>query len=217
MKILIFGASGMVGAAVLKVCLQVPMVDEVRAVTRRPLAQTHAKLRNFVHKNFLDYSGIEQAFRGMDACLFCLGISVMQVSKEEYRTITHGYTLAAAQTFKAQSPGAAFHYISGKGTDAKSRMFWAQVKARTEAELVELTEACCWRPAFIDAEPSGNTPKLYAVLRPLGVLLRPFASIYVRGDDLGKAMLQATVEKTRRRVIENREIREIAGRWNRGS
>jgi hypothetical protein len=91
-------------------------------------------------------------------------------------------------------------------------MFWAQVKAQTEAELMELVEACCWRPAFIDAEPSRGTPKLYAVLRPLGGLLRPFESMYVRGDDLGKAMLQATVEKMRRRIIENWEIREIAGR-----
>lgn len=212
MKILIFGATGMVGAAVLKVCLQAPMVDEVRAVARRPLEVADAKLRTFVHKNFLDYSTIEDAFRGLDACLFCLGVSVMQVSKEEYRTITYGYILAAAQTFKAHSPGAAFHYISGRGTDAKSRMFWAQVKARTEAELIEAVEACCWRPAFIDADPSKSTPKLYAVLRPLGALLRPFANMYVRGDDLGKAMLQATAEKMRRRIIENREIREIAAR-----
>lgn len=200
----------MVGAAVLKACLQGPIVDEVRAVTRRPMAQTNAKLRSFVHKDFLDYSAMEDAFRGLDACLFCLGVSVMQVSKEQYRTLTHGYTLAAAQTFKAQSPGAAFHYISGRGTDANSRMFWSQVKAQTEAELMELVEACCWRPAFIDAEPSRSTPKLYAVLLPLGALLSPFADMYVRGDDLGKAMLRATTEKMRRRIIENSEIREIA-------
>lgn len=204
----------MAGAAVLKVCLQAPIVDEVRAVTRRPLTQTHAKLRTVIHNNFLDYSAVQDAFRGLDACLFCLGISVMQVSKEEYRTLTHGYTLAAAQMFKAQSAGAAFHYISGRGTDAKSRMFWAQVKAQTEAELMELVEACCWRPAFIDAEPSRNTPKLYAVLLPLGALLKPLTSMYVRGDDLGKAMLQATAEQMRRRIIENSQIREIAKQYS---
>ena len=212
MKILIFGATGSAGAAVLEACLAASIAEEVRAIVRRPLMHTSPKLRTFVHKEFLDYATVEEAFRSVDACLFCLGISSMQVSKEDYRTISYSYPLAAANMFKTKSPGAAFHYISGAGTGPDSRQLWARVKAQTEHDLVELVDADCWRPAFIDAKPSGNLPKIYALIQPLGRLFKPFPSLYVHGHDIGRAMLQATVEKLRRRIIENAEIRQIAAR-----
>lgn len=212
MKILLFGATGSVGAAVLDACLNASIVDEVRAITRRPLMNTSPKLRPYMHKDLLNYATVEEAFLSVDACLFCLGISAMQVSKEEYRTITYSYTLAAANMFKAKSPGAAFHYISGAGTRADSRQFWARVKAQTEQDLINLVDADCWRPAFIDAKPSLSMPKLYALFYPLGRLFKPFPNLYIHGRDLGRAMLQATVENQRRRIIENAEIRQIAAR-----
>jgi hypothetical protein len=212
MKILLFGATGSAGAAVLEACLAASIVEEVRAIVRRPLMHTSPKLRAFVHKDFLDYATVEEAFRSIDACLFCLGISSMQVSKEEYRTISYSYPLAAANMFKTKSPGAAFHYISGAGTGPERRQLWARVKAQTEHDLIELVDADCWRPAFIDAKPSGNLPKIYELIQPLGRLFKPFPSLYVHGHDIGRAMLQATVEKLRRRTIENAEIRQIATR-----
>jgi len=212
MKILLFGATGSAGHSVLEACLAASVVDEVRAIVRRPLAKSHPKLRTIVHANFLDYSTIEDAFRSVDACLFCLGISVTQVSKDEYRKITHDFTLAAAATLKAQSPGAAFHYISGQGTSPTSRMFWSQVKAQTERELIDLMSGNAWRPAFIDAKPSAGIPKMFAAFFPLFRLLKPFPSLYIHGHDLGRAMVQATVENTRGHIFENAEIREIAAR-----
>jgi len=214
MKILLFGATGSAGAAVLESCLSASIVDEVRAITRRPLMHTNPKLRTFVHKDFLDYSTVQEAYRSLDACLFCLGVSATQVSKEDYRKITFSYTLAAAHMFKAQCPGAAFHYISGQGTEPASRMFWSQVKAQVELDLIKLVEANCWRPAFIDAKPSSSLPKIYALFHPVGRLLKPFPRLYIHGHDLGRAMLQATVEKLRSRIIENAEIRQIAARAN---
>lgn len=213
MKILLFGATGSAGAAVLDACVGAAVVEEVRAIVRRPLMHTSPKLRTFVHKDFLDYSTLEDAFRAVDACFFCLGISATQVPQEEYRTITYSYTLAAANMFKAKSPGAAFHYISGQGTKAGSRMFWARVKAQAEHDLMELVQAVCWRPAFIDAKPSAGQPKIYGLIQPVGrLLLKPFPKLYIQGNDLGRAMVQATVEKLRGRIIENAEIREIAAR-----
>jgi uncharacterized protein YbjT (DUF2867 family) len=213
MNILLFGASGTAGGAVLQACLDTPVVNEVRAIVRRPLGQTDAKLWEIVHADFLDYAAVTEAFRGIDACLFCLGISVTQVSKEDFVKISHDYAIAAARILMAESPGAAFHYISGAGTRAESTTFWSKVKGETENELMELAGADCWRPAFIDAEPSATLPKMYAVLRPALRLLKPFKSLYVEGEDLGRAMLQATREQLRRRVIENKEIRELAGRF----
>jgi hypothetical protein len=212
MKILLFGATGSAGAAVLDACLNASIVDEVRAITRRPLMNTNSKLRTYVHKDFLNYATVEEAFRSIDACLFCLGISSTQVSQEEYRTISYSYPLAAANMFKAQCPGEAFHYISGQGTSADSRMAWARVKAQAEQDLINLVDANCWRPAFIDAKPSSSAPKIYGAIFPLFRLLKPFPSLYVQGRDLGRAMLQASVENLRRRIIENPEIRQIAAR-----
>src|SRR5271169_2321297 len=150
MKIILFGASGSAGGAVLAACLSTPLIREVRTIVRRPLANTNPKLRTFLHSAFLDYSPVVEAFDSVDACLFCLGISVTQVSKDEYRKITHDYTLAAARTLQTRSPRAAFHYISGQGTSPGGRMFWSRVKAQTELELIDLVGADCWRPAFID-------------------------------------------------------------------
>ena len=212
MKILLFGATGSVGNAALEACLAVSVVDEVCAITRRPMISTGSKLRTYVHKDFLNYATVEEAFRNVDACLYCLGISATQVSKEDYRTITYSYAVAAANMLKRYSPNAAFHYISGKGTNASSRMLWARVKAQTERDLMELVDADCWRPALIDAPPSASLPKLYALVYPVGRLLKPFPSLYVHGHDLTRAMLQATREGLRRRIFENPEIRQLAER-----
>jgi hypothetical protein len=155
MKILVFGASGSAGGAVLAACLSTPLVQEVRAIARR----------------------------------------------------------SAARTLQTRSPRSAFHYISGQGTSPGSRMFWSGVKPQTELELIDLVGADCWRPAFIDASPSPSLPKIYSVVFPAMRLLKPFRRLYVAGDDLGYAMLQATTEKLRARIIENPEIRDLAARF----
>jgi uncharacterized protein YbjT (DUF2867 family) len=218
MKALVFGATGSAGGSVLRVCLSAPRVEEVRVVTRRPLKVAHDKLRGFVHEDFVDYEASAEAFAGVDACFFCLGISVTQVSGEtEYRRITHDFAVAAARMLQLRSPGAAFHFISGQGARLDSRMMWARVKAETERDLMGLMDAVCWRPAFIDGEASESGPRAYQMVRPLFRLLRGFRSLYVSGEDLGRAMLQATVEGTCGRIVENAEIREMAARWGVGS
>ena len=210
MKVLIFGASGSAGGSVLRACFSSAAVKEIRAITRRSLRFTHKKLRVFVHNDYLDYAPVEEAFMDVDACLFCLGISATQVSEGEYRRITHDFALAAARTLRVHSSTAAFHFISGKGTSMNSRFMWARVKAETERDLMALENTVCWRPAFIDGESSNSSPRLYQALRPLFRLLKPFRSPYVNGQDLGRAMLKATLENVRGRVIENAEIRDLA-------
>lgn len=215
MKVLIFGATGLAGGSILKACLAAPVVDEVRVIIRRPVGLQDNKLREFIHNDFLNYSGLSHAFAGTDACLFCLGVSVMQVSDErEYRRITRDFTLAAARELKKMSPDTTFHYISGQGTRLDSRMMWARVKSQTEQELIGMMNAVGWRPAMIGGEPSTGSPKLLKVLHPALKLLKPFRSLYVEGLDLGRAMIQATMENISKRIIENREIREIAERYD---
>jgi uncharacterized protein YbjT (DUF2867 family) len=212
-KVLLFGATGSAGGSVLRVCLAAPAVEEVRAIVRRPLSLTHDKLRVFVHGDYLDYGPVEEAFQGVDACFYCLGISVSQVSgEEEYRRITHDFALAAARTLKSSSPGAVFHFLSGQGAALDSRMMWARVKAETERDLGNVIDSVCWRPAFIDGADSRSQPRIYQAMRPLFRVLSPLRGLYVTGEDIGRAMLQATAEGLRGRTIENREIRDRADR-----
>jgi uncharacterized protein YbjT (DUF2867 family) len=214
MKILIFGATGSAGGSVLRACLSSPNVDEVRAIARRPPDLADSKLRAIVHDDYLDYTQVESAFAGVDACLFCLGISATQVSGEaEYRKITHDFALAAACTLRAQSPSAVFHFVSGQGASLTSRFMWARVKAETERDLMAEVDAVCWRPAAIDGVPSRSEPRLFKIARPvLRVLLSPFRGLYVKGEDIGRAMLRATADGLRGRIVENAEIRDIADR-----
>jgi len=213
MKVLVFGATGSAGGSVLRASLAAADVTEVCAIARRPLGIEHARLRGFVHKDFLDYTTVTDAFVGTTACFFCLGISATQVANEqEYRTITHDYALAAAHALLRYSPGAVFHFLSGQGAGAGSRFMWARVKGETENDLIDVANAVCWRPAFIDGEASANAPWLYQAMRPAArVFLRPFRDVYVAGEDIGRAMLAATRAGLRARVIGNREIRELAG------
>jgi uncharacterized protein YbjT (DUF2867 family) len=218
MKVLVFGATGSAGGSVLRVCLAAAGVEEVRAIVRRPLQLTNEKLKVFVHGDYLDYGPVEAAFQGVDACFDCLGISVSQVSgEEEYRRITHDFALAAARTLKTNSPGAVFHFLSGQGAALDSRMMWARVKAETERDLGNVIDSVCWRPAFIDGADSPSQPRIYQALRPVFRILSPFRGLYVTGEDIGRAMLQAAEENMRGRTIENREIRDRADRWVRST
>jgi len=205
MNVLVFGATGSAGGSVLEACLGAASVREVRSITRRAIESESPKLRPYVHSDFVNYDTVQDAFRDLDACFFCLGVSVTQVPDEaEYRRITVDYAVAAAGALQRDSPSALFHFLSGAGTRVDGRYMWARVKG----------QAVCWRPAFIDGAVSSTGVWYNGALRPLFRLLKPFKSMYVSGDDLGRAMLQATREGMTRRVIENAEIRELAARWN---
>jgi hypothetical protein len=139
---------------------------------------------------------------------------VSQVSGEaEYRRITYDFPIAAAQMLKRHSPDAVFHYLSGAGAGLESRMMWARVKAEAELELMTSFGAVCWRPGSIDGATSDNAPWLYQTMRPLTRLFSPFRRFYVHGEDIGRAMVLATKEGMRARIIGNREIRDMADRY----
>jgi uncharacterized protein YbjT (DUF2867 family) len=213
LKILIFGPTGSAGGSILRVCLSSPLVDEVRAIARKQLAQDSPKLQLFIHDDFTNYEKARQAFQNVDACFFALGVSATQVSEEsEYRRITRDFAVAAAQELRNQSPKAAFHFISGRGTNLNSRFMWARVKAEAERDLITNFEAICWRPAAIDGEPASNPYLLYRIGQVLMPLMKPFRSLYVTGQDIGRAMLYATTQNFRGRIIENTEIRDLADR-----
>ena len=216
MNLLVFGASGTAGSGVLRACLRHPAVRDVRTIARNPVTISDSRLQVILHDDYTDYTRVAPAFQGVDACLWCLGISVQQVSGEaEYRRITHDFAVAAARTLVAESPGAVMHFISGQGASVSSRFMWARVKAETEQDLARIGPTMCWRPAFIDGGAFHRGPALYRMLRPLFRPLRFLRSIYVSSEDIGWAMLQAVQDGMRGATVDNGGIRDLADRARR--
>jgi uncharacterized protein YbjT (DUF2867 family) len=209
---LLFGATGLAGSGVLRACLAAPAVTEMRVVVRRSTGVRDPKLREILHQDYLDYSKIADVFTGVDACFFCLGISVTQVPNEaDYRRIHQQFPLAAARMLRSTSPVAHFHYLSGGRAALNSWWMWARVKAEAERDLIAAVDATCWRPAMIDGTPVAPMPKLAEMMRPvLRAVLKQFRSMYIVSDDIGRAMLQATQQNLRGRIFENAEIRDLA-------
>ncbi|HEY6066144.1 MAG TPA: NAD(P)H-binding protein, partial [Thermoanaerobaculia bacterium] len=201
MKVILFGATGMVGQGVLRECLLDDEVERVLAIVRSPTGQRHGKLEERVHADFFDFSAIAPTLSGYDACFFCLGVSSAGMKEADYRRVTYDITLAAANTLVGRNPAMTFIYVSGAGTDStgRSRTMWARVKGRTENALLELPfrRAYMFRPAFIEPGP-GITSKtrsyrvLYAVLAPLFPVLRAlFPRFVTTTEEVGRAMLEA--------------------------
>lgn len=205
----VFGSSGTAGAGAVEACLADPRVSEVRAVTRRPLALSHAKLREITCSDFGVLTAITHHLAGVESCLFCLGTSVRNVKGgDEYRTIHVTYALAAARSLLAQSPEASFLYVSGGGTNRNSRWMWARVKAEAEDRLTELglSRHANVRPGGI--LPTTPTGASRWVLAPL---LRVIPPLGIRAFDLGRAMLRLGLDRSWRgsRTLENGELRAL--------
>ncbi|QSQ26538.1 NAD-dependent epimerase/dehydratase family protein [Pyxidicoccus parkwayensis] len=216
MKVILFGATGMVGQGVLRECLLAPDVEEVLAVGRRATGQQHEKLRELVHENLSDYSSVEDRLTGYDACFFCLGVSSAGMSEADYRRVTYDLALAAARTLVKLNPGMTFVFVSGSGTDStgKSRSMWARVKGETENALLQLPfkAAYMFRPAYIHPM-HGVTSRTrlyragYAVMGPLYPVLKALIPKYVTtSEQVGRAMLHVVRHGAPKRVLENADI-----------
>jgi len=219
-NVIIFGASGMVGQGVLRECLLAPSVERVLVVGRAPLGARHDKVRDIVHTDFADFSGIEGELSGYDACFYCLGVSSAGMSEPAYTRVTFDFTLAAAKTLAKQNPAMTFVYVSGAGTDSSEagRSMWARVKGKTENALLRLPfrRAFMFRPAFIQPMHGiVSKTRLYRVayvaVGPLYPLLKALApGVVSTTENVGKAMLQAVLSAAPSGVVENREINALA-------
>lgn len=216
MKIILFGATGMIGQGVLREALLDPTVESVLAVVRSPTGRTDAKLRELLHDDFYDYTRIAGQLAGYDACLFCLGVSSAGMKEPAYHRVTYDLTLAAARAVLAASPAATFLYISGGGTDSteKGSSMWARVKGQTENALLGLglKRAYMLRPAAIQPRHGiRSKTRLYSVLytisAPLWPILRLVIPRYVTTTErLGRAMLKIARDGADKPVLENHEL-----------
>lgn len=216
MRVVVFGATGMVGQGVLRECLLAPDVDAVLTVGRTPTGQRHATLRELIHRDFGDLSAIADELAGYDACFFCLGVSAAGMSEEDYRRITYDFTMAAARPLAARNPAMTFGYVSGAGAGS-GRWMWSRVKRETEEALLALPfRAYMFRPGFI--RPLHGITSRTRLYRVLYRLMAPFGWLAERlipngvttTEKIGRAMLNAARAGAPRRVLENRDINALA-------
>ena len=219
MKVILFGATGMVGQGVLRECLLDADVESVLAVGRSPTGQTNPKLREIVHDNFLDYSAIESQLVGYDACFFCLGVSSVGISEERYRHLTYDLTLAAATTLARLNPQMVFTYVTGRSTDSTEvgPMMWARIKGKTENDLLKLPfkAAYMFRPAGIQPLHGARSKvswiqAIYVVTAPLlSYLARTAPKYMTTSEQLGRAMIKVARDGFPKPVLESEDINSL--------
>ena len=216
MKVLLFGATGMVGQGVLRECLQDPGVEQVAALGRSATGVQHPKLVGIRHADLANYAGIEDRLHGFDACFFTLGVSSAGMKEADYDRVTYGFTLAAGETLGRLNPGMAFIYVSGAGTDSteRGRTMWARVKGRTENALLRLPlNAYMFRPGAIQPldgirSKTASYRILYALTKPLLPLLRrAMPNQILTTREIGHAMLNVARRGYPKRILEVRDIR----------
>ena len=216
MKVVLFGATGMVGQGLVRECLLDPDVERVLAVVRNASLPQHDKLREIVHQDVYDLATIEGRLSGYDACFFCLGLSSVGMKEEAYRRVTYDLTVSVAKTLAKLNPTMTFIYVSGAGTDSteRGRSMWARVKGKTENALLQMPfEAVfLFRPAYIQPLHGMRTKTawygaFYAVVRPFYPVLKMLFPNYVTTTEcVGRAVLSVTKRGFPKPVLENRDI-----------
>ncbi|RKR81104.1 NAD-dependent epimerase/dehydratase family protein [Mucilaginibacter gracilis] len=215
-RVIVTGATGMVGEGVLHECLNHPQVEAVLIVNRKPSGFSHAKLTEVIHNDFFDLTAIEQQLVGYNACYFCLGVSSVGMKEPEYTTVTYDLTLNFAKTLSRLNSDMTFTYVSGAHTDSteKGSSMWARVKGKTENHLARLPfkQEFNFRPGLMKAAPDAQkTPKLYKYLEwlyPFLHLLFPNSSCLL--SEVGQAMINVTLHGFDKNILEVSDIVAVA-------
>ena len=220
MKVIIFGATGMIGKGVLLECLDDGRVEQVLTIGRTQMELEHDKLKQLAHQDFTDFSPVESELRCYDACFFCLGISAAGLKEAEYTKITYDFTLAAANTLHQLNPDMTFTYVSGQGTDSseKGRMMWARVKGKTENDLMQVgfKKAIMFRPgAIIPLRGIESRTKSYQFMYDyFGWLLKGIKAIAPNAvtdtTQIGRAMINVVEHGKDKSILTPKDINALA-------
>jgi len=211
MRVILFGATGMVGQGVLRECLLDEGVEAVLAIGRSATGQTHPKLRELIRKDLFNFSIARSDLQGYDTCFFCLGVSVAGMNEADYTILTFDLTMGWAHTLAEINPAMTFLYVSGAGTGG--RPMWAQVKGRTENALLALFPSSymirlgALRAMHGEVSKTRWTRIAYAAFRPLLPLVRAIApASVISTEELGRAMIRAARAGAPKRILENRDL-----------
>lgn len=210
MKVIITGATGMVGEGVLLECLQNENVAEILMVNRRHFDTTHPKLKELLAPDFLQIENYSEALKGYDACFYCAGISSVGLKEDVYTKITYDTTLHFAKIVAEQNPNMVFNFVSGSHTDSseKGKIMWARVKGKTENALTKLPfkAAYNFRPGGMSAtKGQKNAKKLYVFIVKIMSLLVP--SQVISFTELGRAMINVVIKGYPKKILEIKDIK----------
>jgi hypothetical protein len=216
LRVIVTGATGMVGEGVLIECLQHPDVAEVLIINRRPAGMEHPKLKEIIHADLSDLTPIKSQLKGYDGCFFCAGVTSLGKNEAEYTKLTYDLTLGFAKTLADQSPALTFCYVSGAGTDSTEQgsTMWARVKGKTENDLLKLPFKAVYnfRPGFMKATPGQKNLlslyKYFAWLYP--VLRKLFPKSACTLKEVGQAMINATISGYDKPIVEVLDIVELS-------
>ena len=217
LRVIVTGATGMVGEGVLHECLLSDKVAEVLIINRRPSEVTHPKLKEIIHADFYDLSTIEDQLNDYDACYFCLGVSSVGMKEPEYTQKTYTLTLHVAETLAKHNQAMTFCYVSGKGTDSteKGSSMWARVKGKTENDLMKLgfKQVFAFRPGYM--HPTKGLKRVLPAVKYLSWLYPLFRVIFPNGTntlkDVGLAMINITIHGYNKSIIDPNDIEVLAG------
>lgn len=215
MKVIVFGATGMVGQAVVQECLLEDRVTSVLIVGRSSAGVSDPKVEELIHGDFLDFSSVATELTGYDACFFCLGVSAAGMSEPAYRRVTYFMTMAAARELAERNAKMRFLYISGAGTDSTEhgRTMWARIKGETENAVLSLPfEGYALRPGYIQPRHGVQSRnKLYRnIYRVTGRLYPALARVapkyFIASDELALAMINIAANGSEKRILESSDL-----------
>ncbi len=222
MKVVIFGATGMVGKGVLLECLDDARVEDVLLVSRHRTDVSHPKIREIVQSDFTEFRSLQTAFADLDACFYCLGVTAVGLSESQYHQLTYDLTLSAATALAPATAGRlTFCYVSGEGTDSteRGRIMWARVKGKTENALLRLPfkAAFMFRPGYIQPLRGIRSKTrwyqaLYDVMGPLYPILRRLFPRYVTTTvNIGRAMIHVAATGSSKQILSSADINQLSG------
>ena len=218
LKVIITGSTGMVGKGVLLECIDSPDVESILVINRSPVDGKHPKVKEIIHKDFFDWSGIRDQLSGYNTCFFCMGVSSAGMKEADYKRMTYDLTLGFAKVVLFLNPDMTFCYVSGAGTDTseEGRMMWARVKGKTENDLLSLgfKAAYMFRPGYIHPMRGikSKTPlynAFYTVLKPMYPLLKRMPKYVTDNAIIGNAMIKVALSGYSKKVLESIDINSI--------
>jgi len=218
MKIIIFGATGLIGSECVRQAIEDKDIEQITAVTRRDLDKniTSDKLNVVIHSDFLDYNALSNLFMNHQACIWALGISQNAVNESEYIKITHDYTLAAAKAISSINPDMRFVFVSGMGADSteQSRFLFGRIKGKTENDLIHesgLKETYTVRPGgVLSSHSNPNRPWYERAAQPFGHVLKVIKpSWFITSTGLARAILFIVKNGHHATLFENKDLKYI--------
>jgi len=208
----------MVGEGVLYECLNHPDVEKILVINRKTCGVIHSKLTEIIHDNFYELSGIKEDFKGYDSCLFCLGVTSIRKTEEEYFKLTYSLTVYMAGIFLEQNPDMTFCYVSGTGTDSseKGKVMWARVKGKTENDLmnIKFKKIYNFRPGYL--HPTKGLRYSHSYYKWIGFLYPVLRFIFPKYistlKELGLAMINSVTKDYDNHILEVKNIIELSKR-----